>query len=127
MDTAPLSHGTSSQDQGVTKALCLDQRSDHHILIWQRKCRCCFNICFRHYLRRYLCCPISSLRRMFCYSRGQSWIAKSLLSVCHKLLLWFIQSIIFQYFIILQYHWFIYPTATIYCVCHKLMIYVTTS
>ena len=40
--------------------------------------------------------------------RGQSWIVKLLLSVCHKLLFYFKQSIISHYFRILQYHWSIW-------------------
>ena len=74
------------QDQGVIKALQLDQRLDHRILIWKRHYCRRFCLCFRRYLRHHLRHCGLSLYRMFCCRRDQAWIVKCLLTVCDKML-----------------------------------------
>ena len=71
---------------------------------------------------------ISSLRRMFCLQQRKKIIVKYLMSVYHKLL--FLLYTIQLYCSISEYCNIIglyYPSATICCMCHKLMLYVSTT
>ena len=75
------------------------------------------------YLCRHLRCCILSLGRIFFRIRVQAWIVKSLPPVWHKLLLKL--PMVLQYLRMIQYHWSILYLAIIFCVCHKLLHYVT--